>query len=43
LKSRVIPTSEGGHCFRSAGQMVTKVSGSLSVCGRRVFTTNFLP
>ncbi len=32
-----------GHCFRSAGQLVTKVSGSLMDCGRTVFTTNFLP
>lgn len=31
------------HCFRSAGQLVIRVSGSVMDCGRTVFITNFLP
>lgn len=31
------------HCFRSAGQLVIRVSGSLIDYGRTVFITNFLP
>jgi|HubBroStandDraft_6_1064221.scaffolds.fasta_scaffold04214_2 hypothetical protein len=31
------------HCFRSAGQLVIRVRGSVMDCGRTVFITNFLP
>src|ERR1700689_2986595 len=40
------PTESGSrkaHCFKSAGQLVIRVSGSLMDCGRTVFITNFLP
>ena len=32
-----------GHRFRSAGQLVMRVSGSVMDCGETVFITNFLP